>query len=157
MYKQQLDSENHKYRIVVSEHNRTQQESRHFQKTIDDVEQRIDSKRMDLERAAKKMEKIRAESSWDGEALEAWEESLKRRDGDNDLIKQLSREDERQANELEAKRKTLQMEVAKRQEMVHKMASDVMNYESILERTGNLTSNATFTQHIFYLILSQTK
>lgn len=121
---------------MVSERDRAQQESRHLQKTIDDVELRIDSKRLDLERAARKMEKIRAESSWDGEALEAWEESLKRRDGDNDLLKQLSREDERHASELEAKRKALQLEVIKRQEMVHKMASDVMNYESILDRTG---------------------
>lgn len=82
------------------------------------------------------MDKLRSESNWDTDALNAWDEALKRRDEDNNLLKQFSMEDQKKANELEARRKNLQTEVLKRKELVTKMAAELTNYEMVLDRTS---------------------
>lgn len=98
-----------------------------------------------------KLEKLKAETAWDEEALKAWEDSLKKRDDDNELLKRFSKEDERRVNELEAKRRNLQMEVVSKKETVARMVAEITNYEQILERTGNL--RLLIKSHIFAFII----
>lgn len=135
-YREHLDTQEHKLLLVQSEKESIEQEMRQMQKKKQDVETRITNKKGDLDRGMTKMEKIKSETSWDNEALKAWEESLKKRDEDNELLKRFSQEDERKAKELEAKRQNMQMEVINRKQTLAKSISDLTNYEQILERTG---------------------
>lgn len=107
-------------------------------KKAEEIKQRQELKKGDLSRGLEKMEKMKSEACWDAEALQAWEESLKKRDEDNELLKNFTKEDQRRANELEAKRQNLQMEVVKRRDMVQKMCAELVNYEQVLERTGKM-------------------
>lgn len=123
--------------MVKSEKERVQQEVHQTEKDVEVLCERISSKKNELLRSMGKMEKIKAEGLWDSEGLKAWEESLKKRGDDNEFLQKLSKEDERTAKELEAKRENMQMEFAKRQQAVYKIVGEVANYELILERTGN--------------------
>lgn len=83
------------------------------------------------------MDRIKQETGWDIEALKAWEEALKKRDDDNELIKKFSKEDERKFNDLEARRQFLQGEFDSKTIAVNKMVCDLHSCEMIIERTGN--------------------
>lgn len=83
------------------------------------------------------MDRIKQETGWDIEALKAWEETLKKRDDDNELIKKFSKEDERKFNDLEARRQVLQVEFDSKTTTVNKMVCDLHSCEMIIERTGN--------------------
>lgn len=82
------------------------------------------------------MDRIKQETGWDIEALKAWEEALKKRDDDNELIKKFSKEDERKFNELEARRQLLQAEFNAKTLSISKMVCDLHSCEMIIERTG---------------------
>lgn len=101
-----------------------------------EMESRSSQMKNDLDRGLMRVEKLKAESAWDEDALSAWEDALKKRDEDNELLKQFSKEDQRKANELEARRQNLQVEVGKRRQLVQKLSADLNSYEQILERTG---------------------
>ncbi|KAF2896034.1 hypothetical protein ILUMI_10127 [Ignelater luminosus] len=137
-YREHLDTQEHKLLLVQSEKDRVEQEMRQMQKHKQDVETRITNKKEDLNRGITRMEKIKSETSWDNEALKAWEESLHKRDEDNELLKKFSQEDERKAKELEAKRQNMQVEVTNRKQTLAKLIGDLTNYEQILERTGKV-------------------
>ena len=94
-----------------------------------------------MERCAKKLNTLKSETEWDTEALKAWEESLQKRDDDNELIKKFSKQDYRKYNELEAKRQNLELEFASRKQTIQKMVCDLTNYERMLERTGRYNKN----------------
>lgn len=105
-------------------------------KTIADIEKRQEVKRNDLGKCLIKVEKLKAETSWDSEAVKAWEEALKKRDEDNEMLKKFAREDERKTHELEAKRKSLQSDVIERQKCIERIVTDIVSREQMIERTG---------------------
>lgn len=107
-----------------------------LKKQEEEIEERSNQQRSNLEKSLVKLEKLKAESTWDNDALNAWEEALKRRDEDNYVLKHFSLEDQKKANDLEARRQNLQMELIKRQELVTKVSADLKNYELVLDRTG---------------------
>lgn len=135
-HNQQLETETGVLRTKQAENERLQQEIRQMNKNAADMELRSVQKKNDLEKGLARVEKLKAESSWDGDALCAWEEALKKRDEDNELLKKFSKEDQRKANELEARRQNLQVEVGKRRQLVEKLSADLNSYEQILDRTG---------------------
>ncbi|KRT79949.1 hypothetical protein AMK59_8239 [Oryctes borbonicus] len=137
-YKQQIDSENHKLKGTLAEHDRVNQEIRQTNKNVEDITNRNQLKMNDLAKSIVKLEKLKAETAWDEEALKAWDDSLKKRDDDNEILKKFSKTDERKLNDLEAKRKNLQMEVVAKKGTVARMVAEITNYEQILERTSKL-------------------
>ncbi|KAI4466333.1 coiled-coil domain-containing protein 39 [Holotrichia oblita] len=137
----QIDSENNKLKGSLSEFDRVNQEIRGILKDEETLTQRNELKKNDLAKSIVKLEKLKAETAWDEEALKAWEESLKKRDDDNEMIKKFAKSDERKINDLEAKRRNLQMEVVGKKDTVARMVAEITNYEQILERTGKLFKN----------------
>ncbi|RZC32695.1 coiled-coil domain-containing protein 39 [Asbolus verrucosus] len=135
---QQLQSEEHKLKTNIAEKEKLDQDIRQYAKKTVDVKERQQVQKSQLERYTKKLEKMKTETDWDKEALEAWEESLKKRDDDNEIIKKFSKQDDRKYNELEAKRQNLELEYVGRKRTIDKMVCDLNNYERILERTGKI-------------------
>lgn len=91
-----------------------------------------------MARCLVKIEKLKSETSWDGEALRAWEEALKKRDEDNEMLEKFAREDERKIHDLEAKRKSLQSEVVEKRKCIERVVTDIMSREQVVERTGKI-------------------
>ncbi|VEN53385.1 unnamed protein product, partial [Callosobruchus maculatus] len=75
---------------------------------------------------------------WDTEALKAWDESLKKRDDDTDILKKFSREDELRYNELEARRLILQTECLTKRETIKRIAAESHSYDMVIERSGKV-------------------
>ncbi|XP_017776872.1 PREDICTED: coiled-coil domain-containing protein 39-like [Nicrophorus vespilloides] len=137
-YSQQVDNEKHKFKLLLAEKDTLSGFMRKLMKDTADVQERHGLKMADLSKGMEKLEKIQSEVTWDNEAMKAWEDSLKKRDEDNEYLKKFSVEDQRKAIEMEAKRQNLQVEVSDRKAMLAKMDVDVKNYEQILLRTGKI-------------------
>ncbi|KAK9879647.1 hypothetical protein WA026_006712 [Henosepilachna vigintioctopunctata] len=135
-HKKQLDTENHYLRTSEAEKTRLLNDIRDTIKEEKEIRQKNNEKKAEIKRGMEKIEKIKKETFWDEEALKAWEQSLNKRDEDNNLLIKFSKEDEKNFLELEAKRASLQMEYLQREKTVAKMVNDLSNYESVIERTG---------------------
>lgn len=107
-----------------------------LKKKIGEVLDRQEAKRNDLGRAIAKLDKLKTEMTWDAEAIKAWEESLKKRDDDNERLKQFTKEDEKKLHELETKRKNCQTEVIERKKVFDRMVTEIIGYEQLMERSG---------------------
>lgn len=114
----------------------TERQIENNKKGIAGIEARQDIKKNDLLRCLVKIEKLKSETSWDGEVLKAWGETLKKRDEDNELLEKFAREDERKIHELEAKRKSLQNEVTEKERHIERIVTDILSREQVIERTG---------------------
>ncbi|KAJ8951833.1 hypothetical protein NQ318_019808 [Aromia moschata] len=137
---QQLRALEHQYRVAKAEREGVEQEIKQTAKELRESEEREEKRKCDLERGMAKAEKLKRETDWDSEALSAWEEALRKRDDDNELMKKFSHEDERKYNELEARRQNLQADCDRGRGVVEKMVSELRNCEMIVERTGNRIS-----------------
>ncbi|KAB0797875.1 hypothetical protein PPYR_08868 [Photinus pyralis] len=137
-YHHHLDNQEHCFLVKQSERERVLQEIRQAKKLCHEINERVKSKKVDLDRGLTKIEKRKLESDWDKEALEAWDESLKKKDEDNEILKKFSREDEKKAKNLEIKRQNLQKEILTRTSTLNKVVADVHNYELIIERIGKV-------------------
>lgn len=122
--------------MSIAEKEKYEQDIKLFVKKISEIKERQLIKKNQLERNVIKLEKLKSETDWDSEALKAWEETLKKRDDDNELLKKFSKQDDRKYHELEAKRQNLEVEYTSRKQTMDKMVCDLINYERILERTG---------------------
>lgn len=91
-----------------------------------------------MARCLAKIEKLKGETSWDSEALNAWEEALKKRDEDNELLQKFAKEDERKIHDLEAKRRNLQGEVVEKRKCVDRIVTEITSREQVVEKTGAL-------------------
>ncbi|XP_018335648.1 coiled-coil domain-containing protein 39 [Agrilus planipennis] len=136
IFQQQIDVEESKYHTVTAERQSTIGETKRLTKETDEVTRRQETKKNDLSRTLEKIEKIKAELDWDTEALNTWEESLKIKSDDNELLMKFAKEDRRKISELEIQRKNLQADQIARQNAINKVAADVINSENILQRTG---------------------
>lgn len=134
--KQQIDTEGDKLKIIETENSILSREIREMKKSIDDIEARRNDKRIFLESNMAKMETMKGNTSLDNDALNEWEEALKKKDEDNELLKKFSKEDERKVKELEIKRQNMQVEVINKRKMVAKMVDDIVNYEKVIQKTG---------------------
>ncbi|KAF5275674.1 hypothetical protein FQA39_LY06786 [Lamprigera yunnana] len=137
-YHQHLETQEHTFLLRQSEKERVQQETRQTHKLWDDINGRVTLKKNDLEKGYTKMEKKKLEANWDNEALKAWEESLKKRDEDTQILKKFSQEDEKKAKDLEIKRQNLQSEIVLQTKILNRVVGDVANYELIIERVGRV-------------------
>ncbi|XP_076271047.1 coiled-coil domain-containing protein 39-like [Rhynchophorus ferrugineus] len=135
-YKQQYDSEEHQYQVCKADRNKIEKDIVEVNKRIAHLEERKVVQKANLQKVVVQVDKIKQETGWDIEALKAWEESLKKRDEDNELIKKCSKEDERRFNELDAKRQLLQKEFDNKSSQISKLACDLDSAEMIIERTG---------------------
>lgn len=133
-HRQQIQIEESRYLITKSQKEMRQQDMRNTAKKISDILHRQEQKKNELERGMSKMEKLKAESLWDTEALEAWEDTLKKRDEDNERLKKFTQEDERKMSEMEAKRRNCQMDLISRKKIFDQMVTEIMNFEQITER-----------------------
>ena len=134
--KQQIDTEGDQLKIIETENSIFNREIREIKKSIDDIEARRNDTKIFLENIMTKMEKMKGNTSWDNDALNEWEEALKKKDEDNELLKKFSKEDKRKVKELEIKRQNMQVEVINKRKMVAKMVDDILNYEQIIQKTG---------------------
>lgn len=100
------------------------------------MESRQQLKKTELQKHVCKADQLQNEMDWDSKALKAWEETLKKRDEDNDLIQKLSKEDEMRFNTLEAKRQHLQGVLTDSRAKGAKVYSNAYNCERMLERSG---------------------
>lgn len=137
-YTQQLQTETNNYLSAKSAKEVAEHQIQANAKTIADIEARQETRRNDLARCLVKIEKLKSETSWDSEALAAWEDALKKRDEDNELLEKFAKEDERKIHELEAKRRNLQSEVVEKRKSVDKLVTEITSREQVLEKTGSL-------------------
>ncbi|XP_030752346.1 coiled-coil domain-containing protein 39-like [Sitophilus oryzae] len=135
-YKQQYDSEEHRYQLSKAERSKIANDTSEVNKRMQFLEERREVQKSDLKKAIIQVDKIKQETGWDIEAIKAWEESLKKRDENNELIKKFSKEDERRFNELDAKRQLLQTEFDNKSSEISKIACELYNQEMIIERIG---------------------
>ncbi|KAL1491322.1 hypothetical protein ABEB36_011935 [Hypothenemus hampei] len=135
-HKQQYDSEENQFHSLKGENNKVEHDVQEVHKKMQFLEERMANQKKTLENAVIKVDRIKQETGWDIEALKAWEETLKKRDEDNELIRKFSKEDERKFNELEAKRQFLQGEYDQKNFTVKKKMCDLHGCEMIIERTG---------------------
>lgn len=105
-------------------------------KKLKDLESRQEMVKGDLQKMVAKSDQLKNEMDWDAKALAAWEETLKKRDEDNELIKKFSKEDEMRFNLLEAKRQHLQGVMSEMKAKAAKISLSACNQELILERSG---------------------
>lgn len=126
----------HYYHLTKSEKANVQNDLKKMTKDLEEMEQLEKMKKFDMQKNMAKAEKLKSETEWDAEALKAWEETLKKRDDDIELIKKFSMEDARKYNELEARRQLLQVESDKKRKLLTKMVSELRNNEMIIDRTG---------------------
>lgn len=137
-HRQQLEATENDYHNTKSERDNTRNGIRKLEKQANECQERLSLKKNDLQKSVAKADQLKADMDWDAEALKAWEESLKKRDEDSELIKKFSKEDERRYNELEAKRQHLQDEYAAKKKVVARIAAEANNYELVLERLGKV-------------------
>ncbi|CAH1176156.1 unnamed protein product [Phaedon cochleariae] len=137
-HKQQLECMENEYHVIKSEKENTQRSTKDVTNRLRDSSERQNSKKSDLQKGVIRADQLKAEMDWDAEALKAWEESLKKRDDDIELLKKFSKEDERRFNELEAKRQLLQAELAAKRGKIAKISANVSNYELVVERSGKV-------------------
>nr|XP_023029063.1 coiled-coil domain-containing protein 39 [Leptinotarsa decemlineata] len=137
-HKQQLENVENQYHVIKSEKANTVHAIHEITDRLKASEERLNTKKISLQKGVTKAEHLKTEMDWDAEALKAWEESLKKRDEDIELLKKFSKEDERRYNELEAKRQHLQTEVAAKRGKVAKIAATFNNYELVIERSGKV-------------------
>ncbi|XP_066261629.1 coiled-coil domain-containing protein 39-like [Euwallacea similis] len=135
-HKQQYDSEANQYQSLKGEKSKMEQDIGKVKKHIKFLEEEKEAKRKKLEKAVIKVDRIKQETGWDIEALKAWEEALKKRDDDNELIQKFSKEDERRFSGLEARRAFLQGEYDSKNLILGKMVCDLHSCDMIIERTG---------------------
>lgn len=147
-YQQQILQEKDVLKCKTNEKENIDSEIRTMTRQKVEIVDRSNQKRNDLEKSLIKLEKLKSESVWDEEALNAWEEALNRRDDDNNLLKKYSMEDQKKANELEARRMNLQTEVVKRKELITKMSAELINYEMMLDRTSKEISDLKTKEQI---------
>lgn len=135
-YNQQLQTEENKFLSTKSQKEVTERQIQINNKTIADIEARQETKKVDLARCLAKVEKLKSETSWDSEALNAWEEALKKRDEDNELLQKFAKEDERKIHDLEAKRRNLQSEVVEKRKSIARIVTEIASREQVVERSG---------------------
>lgn len=137
-YHNHLETQEHSFLLKQSEKQGVQQELRQEQKRLEEINERLDIRKADLERGYSKVEKKKLETNWDNEALKSWEEALKKRDEDTELLKKFTKQDEKKARDLEMKRQNLQAEITARGATLSKVIGDVTNYELVIERIGRV-------------------
>lgn len=137
-HRRQLESTTDQYQVSKSEREITENYSRQLLKKLNESEEKNELKKSEVERAVAKADQLRAEMDWDTEAMKAWEEALKKRDDDIEMVCKHSKEDEIWFNELEAKRQHLQYECVEMRRKAAKLASETINYELIIERSGKV-------------------
>lgn len=92
---------------------------------------------------------------WDSEALKAWDEALKKRDEDIELLRKFFKDDDRKFNQLEARRQHLKAELVSVQEKIEKIASNYHNAEQMVERSGKMKFlNFTFLHYGYFIAFS---
>ncbi|XP_050306787.1 coiled-coil domain-containing protein 39 [Anthonomus grandis grandis] len=135
-HKQQYDTERNSLHSLKGEKNKLETEIAEVNKKVKDLECLKENLKKDLEKAVIKVDRIKQETGWDIEALKAWEEALKKRDDDNELLKKFSKEDERRFNVLEARRQFLQCDYDNKTMIIAKAVCELHSLEMIIERTG---------------------
>lgn len=109
-------------------------------KRIQEIDKSKELKKQKLQTLMMKAEKLKMETKWDEEALNAWEESLKKRDDDNELLKKFTLQDQIRYNELEVRRKILKTEYTAKNETLAKISSNINNYKNVITRTDKQIS-----------------
>ncbi|XP_018561300.1 coiled-coil domain-containing protein 39-like [Anoplophora glabripennis] len=134
--RQQLETAEHYYHLTKAEKTNVQNDLKRLMKELQELEQFQEGKKSDLQKNMAKAEKLKTETEWDAEALKAWEETLKKRDDDIELVKKFSTEDARKYNDLEARRQLLQVESDRKRKALLKIVAELRNNEMVIDRTG---------------------
>ncbi|KAG5864259.1 hypothetical protein JTB14_019631 [Gonioctena quinquepunctata] len=137
-HKQQLENVENQFHVSKAEKDNTILTIKEVTVRFKGSDERLNLKKIELQKGVTKADHLKTEMIWDAEALKAWEESLKKRDDDIELLKKFTKEDELRYNELEAKRQHLQDDLAAKKMKVAKLAASVSNYGLIIERSGKV-------------------
>lgn len=137
-HKQQHDFIEHQYHVTLGEKVNIEHTNKSTIKALKESEVRLKEKKSSLQKHINRSNQLQTEMDWDSKALQAWEETLKKRDEDNELIQKFSKEDEMRFNLLEAKRQHLQGVLTDMKAKTTKISSTAHNCELILQRSGKI-------------------
>ncbi|XP_057653393.1 coiled-coil domain-containing protein 39-like [Diorhabda carinulata] len=142
-HKQHYDALENAYHTTKAENQNTIRAIKTNTNQLKESEEMQNQRKNDLIKQVAKADKLKAEMDWDAEALKAWEEALKKRDEDIELLRKFFKDDDRKFNQLEAKRQHLQAELATMRGKVAKLAVNSDNCEHMIERSGKVIKQLT--------------
>lgn len=89
----QLEKEDHLYRLSNSTESSLRHEMQDFNKTWNDINERVSNIEKDLAKMTKKIESSKKAVKFDESDLLRWEEVLNRKEEDNELIEEYMKQD----------------------------------------------------------------
>ncbi|CAG9840049.1 unnamed protein product [Diabrotica balteata] len=137
-HKQQLDALEDAYHTAKAENQNTLQAIKTGGNQLKEAEDLQTHRKSDLVKQVAKADKLKAEMDWDAEALKAWEEALKKRDEDIELLRKFFQDDDRRFNHLEARRQHLQNELGIMRRKIARIAATSDNCEQMIQRSGKV-------------------
>ncbi|XP_046818112.1 coiled-coil domain-containing protein 39 [Vespa crabro] len=138
----QLEKEDHLYRLSNSTESNLRHEMRDFNKTWNDINERVSNIEKDLAKLTKKIESSKKAVKFDENNLLRWEEVLNRKEEDNELIEEYMKQDTKKYKELEQKRQKLSIEAESYRQTIVKVVNEAQEMEIALDRTVKLYDEA---------------
>lgn len=121
----QIENEKHSYRLLKMEREYMIQDVRKMTSELLKLDGNKDTKNSNLQLLIARMNKLKTTVKWDEKTIEALEESIAEKTEDNDLLKLFSKEDQKEAHELEIKRQRLREEELARRQLVIRLANEI--------------------------------
>ncbi|XP_043669099.1 coiled-coil domain-containing protein 39 isoform X1 [Vespula pensylvanica] len=138
----QLEKEDHLYRLSNSTESNLRHEMQDFNKTWNDINERVSNIEKDLAKITKKIESSKKAVKFDENNLLKWEEVLNKKEEDNELIEEYMKQDTKKYKELEQKRQKLSIEAESYRQTIVKVVNEAQEMEIALDRTVKLYDEA---------------
>ncbi|XP_014481215.1 PREDICTED: coiled-coil domain-containing protein 39 [Dinoponera quadriceps] len=138
----QLEAEDHLYRLSGNLESSLRQEAREFEKEWTDVNRRVSNVEKELLRVEKKLTETKQMVHFDENSLCKWEETLARKEEDNQLIENYMKQDAQKYKELEQQRQKLGTELETYRQAIVKAVDEAQELELVLDRTAKLYMEA---------------
>uniref|UniRef100_A0A6P7GYN5 Coiled-coil domain-containing protein 39 n=1 Tax=Diabrotica virgifera virgifera TaxID=50390 RepID=A0A6P7GYN5_DIAVI len=142
-HKQQLDALEDAYHTTKAENQNTLHAIKTGGNQLKEAEDLQTHRKSDLIKQVARADKLKAEMDWDAEALKAWDEALKKRDEDIELLRKFFQDDDRRFNHLEARRQHLQNELGIMRKKIARIAATSDNCEQMIQRSGKVMKQLT--------------
>ncbi|XP_025157961.1 coiled-coil domain-containing protein 39 isoform X2 [Harpegnathos saltator] len=138
----QLEAEDHLYHLSVNMESSLRQETHEFEKERTQVNYRISSVEKNLLRMGEKLVETKQMVHFDEDSLRKWEETLARKEEDNQLIESYMKQDTQKYKELEQQRQKLSTELETYRQVIIKAVDEAQELEIVLDRTAKLYMEA---------------
>ncbi|XP_032674267.1 coiled-coil domain-containing protein 39 isoform X1 [Odontomachus brunneus] len=138
----QLEAENHLYHLSSNMESSLRQEAREFEREWTDVNCRVSNVEKELLKISKKLVETKQIVHFDEDSLRKWEETLTRKEEDNQLIESYMKQDTQKYKELEQQRQKLSTELEIYRQATVKAVDEAQELEVVLDRTAKLCMEA---------------